>query len=182
MLADFILAMLAGASFSAADLSSCTNAGQIVGMQAQVVRQVTAEPNMAGATSQWVIIGQSDVGDGSELKRAEDGLFYAIGVVNGVPIRFLVDTGASTIVLTAQDAARAGLKPDEHHFRESAETANGQAQMARVTLESLAVGKVQSSQISAAVVREGLGVSLLGQNWLSQLASLTIAGDRMVLR
>lgn len=182
MLADFIMAMLTGVSFPAIDLSSCKDAGQIGGVQVQVVRQPTMEPEAPGDTSQWVVIGQSDVGDGSEFKRAEDGLFYAIGIVNGVPVRFLVDTGASTIVLTAQDAERIGVKPAEEHFRESAETANGQAQMALVTLESLAVGKVQSSQISAAVVRDGLGVSLLGQNWLSQLASLTISGDRMVLR
>ncbi|OYW45801.1 MAG: hypothetical protein B7Z08_00060 [Sphingomonadales bacterium 32-68-7] len=130
----------------------------------------------------WVVIGPRRTAEGNELRRAADGLFYVTAIVNGAPVKFLVDTGASMIVLTAGDAERIGLMPEAEHFDGSAETANGRARTAQVTLDELAVGEIRSRRISAAVVRDGLGVSLLGQNWLSTLASLTIAGDRMVLR
>ena len=182
MLAIVVAAMLASAAVvpAAAPLPGC--ALEPLPIQATIVRQADLPAANDVAPSQWVVIGPSQTERGSELVRAGDGLFYVTGIVNGAPVRFLVDTGASTIVLTAEDAARAGLKPGEDHFADNADTANGRTQMARVTIDDLAVGQVRSRQISAAVVRDGLGVSLLGQNWLSQLASLTISGDRMILR
>lgn len=117
-----------------------------------------------------------------DLLRADDGLFYVTGVVNGMPVRFLVDTGASTIVLTRDDAMRAGLLPPGGAFHDFADTANGRASIAWISIEDLSIGRVRVRDISAAVVRDGLEVSLLGQNWLSQLASLTIAGDRLQFR
>lgn len=120
--------------------------------------------------------------ESAALHRAPDGLFYVTGLVNGVPVRFLVDTGASTIVLTQEDAARAHLTPDADGYRERAETVGGDTAMAWVVIPDLHVGSVHARALPAAVVRSGLGVSLLGQNWLSQLASLTIAGDRLEFR
>ena len=117
-----------------------------------------------------------------ELWRAEDGLFYVDASVNGQTIRFLVDTGASMIVLTAEDAERAGVSPDRASFTRVAETAGGKSRMAGVTLAHMRVGETSASAVPAVVAGEGLGVSLLGQNWLSHLASVTIEGDRMVLR
>jgi len=182
MLANIVAAMLAGAAIPPTAVPSRGCALEPLPIQAKVIRQADLPPANDVGGSQWVVIGPSQTERGNELVRAGDGLFYVTGSVNGAPVRFLVDTGASTIVLTAEDAARAGLKPGQDHFADNADTANGRTQMARVTIDDLAVGQVRSRQISAAVVRDGLGVSLLGQNWLSQLASLTIAGDRMILR
>lgn len=181
MLGDVVAAMLASAVAPVtAPLPGC--ALEPLPIQANVINQADLTAANDVGAMQWVVIGPSQTERGSELVRAGDGLFYVTGIVNGAPVRFLVDTGASTIVLTAEDAARAGFKPGQDHFADSADTANGRTQMARVTIDDLAVGQVRSRQISAAVVRDGLGVSLLGQNWLSQLASLTISGDRMILR
>ena len=115
------------------------------------------------------------------FSRAPDGLFYVTGAVNGVPVRFLIDTGASSIVLTREDAARTGLLNKKTEFASLADTANGQARVAWTTIGELRVGTVKSRDIAAAVALDGLSVSLLGQSWLAQLDSLTIVGDRLVL-
>lgn len=182
MLANIIAIMLAGVAEASAVGPQWGCELQPLPVRAQIVRLPTAESLNPVSSSQWVVIGPSQTDQGSELRRSADGLFYVTGIVNGVPVRFLVDTGASTIVLTADDAQRVGIGPEGDRFDDNADTANGKTQMARVTIDDLAVGQVRSRQVSAAVVRDGLGVSLLGQNWLSQLASLTIAGDRMILR
>ncbi len=117
-----------------------------------------------------------------ELRRAPDGLFYVNARVNGAAILFLVDTGASVVVLTKADAARAGVSPSEEDFSAPAQTASGNASMARVTLAHMEVGTAANTSIPAAVASDGLGVSLLGQSWLSRLQSVMIAGDRMVMR
>lgn len=118
----------------------------------------------------------------SELRRAPDGLFYVTGTINGAPVRFLVDTGSTSTVLTRDDAMRAGVMPPADAFAARADTANGPARIAWVMLDDLQVGGIKARDMAAAVAPDGLGVSLLGQNWLSQLASLTISGDRMEFR
>jgi aspartyl protease family protein len=117
-----------------------------------------------------------------EVWRASDGLFYVDATVNGAPVRFLVDTGATTVVLTPEDAHRAGIMPEDTHFNVKADTANGGAAMAWVTLDHVNVAGTSAQGLRAAVAGTGLGVSLLGQSWLSQLDSVTIEGDRMTLR
>ncbi len=118
---------------------------------------------------------------GMAIRRAGDGLFYCNGWVNGVPVRFLVDTGATTVVLTPADAARAGVLPDAAAFRFSAATAGGPVAMARIRLAQLAAGSAERRDVDAAIAGGGLGVSLLGQSYLAQLASVRISGDTMVL-
>lgn len=116
-----------------------------------------------------------------EIQRAQDGLFYLDARVNGAGVRFLVDTGASTVVLTKQDAERAGVSLGEDAFSEAAETAGGAARMARVKLSRLEAGPNVGTAVDAAIAGQGLAVSLLGQSWLSRYASVTIRGDRMLL-
>lgn len=118
----------------------------------------------------------------SEFTRAADGLFYVEAMVNGEPVRFLVDTGASVVVLTPADARRVGVRLDEGHYNAHVETVGGKTAMAWTTLDHVTVAGRKVRQLRAAVVRDGLGVSLLGQNMLSQLASVTIEGDNLRLR
>jgi aspartyl protease family protein len=139
------------------------------------------------ATSQTQAKGDSaappaDPSTPLELWRAEDGLFYVEGAINGTPVRFVVDTGASMVVLTASDARRARIATDAGTGTVQAETAGGKRTLTRVTLASMQVGGTDAKGASAVVADDGLGVSLLGQSWLAQLASVTIEGDRMRLR
>lgn len=117
-----------------------------------------------------------------ELLRARDGLFYIDATVNGASVRFLVDTGATTVILTAADARRAGISAASSRAGATADTANGGASMSWVTLDHVDVAGTTARSLRAAVAGEGLSVSLLGQSWLSQLESVTIRGDRMTLR
>lgn len=114
-----------------------------------------------------------------ELARGPDGHFYTDAQVNGVTIRFLVDTGATVVMLTREDAQRAGIAlPVE---RALAMGVGGTVSVAPVTISRLAIGTVEARSIQAAVADQ-LPVSLLGQNFLAQFGSVEIRGDTMVLR
>jgi len=115
-----------------------------------------------------------------ELFRASDGLFYGIATINGQPLCLLIDTGASIIVLTPEDARRVGAVPAAQPAL-IAETAGGRHAMASATLSEVAMGNARANRVSAVIAGTGLNVSLLGQNWLSFFKSVTIEGDRMTL-
>jgi aspartyl protease family protein len=116
------------------------------------------------------------------IERAGDGHFYADAQVNGTPVRFLVDTGATTVALTREDAQRAGLSFSATDFDETARGAGGAIATKSVTLDRVAVGPVEASAVDAVVAESKLAHSLLGQSFLSRVRTVTIAGDRMVLR
>ena len=114
-----------------------------------------------------------------ELRRGPDGHFYADAQVNGTTIRFLVDTGASVVVLSQRDAQRAGIQlPAE---RSVAMGVGGPIEVVPVTLDRVAVGGIEARAVQAAVAEE-LPVSLLGQSYLQRVGTVEIRGDVMVLR
>jgi aspartyl protease family protein len=115
-----------------------------------------------------------------EFPRASDGLFYVTAAINGQPVRFLVDTGASVIVLSARDAARTGLA-SQAKYDAHIETASGTAPMAWTRIDRVEIGGRQVEGLRAAVVQQGLSVSLLGQNALAKLGPVTMEGDRLRL-
>jgi len=114
-----------------------------------------------------------------ELTRGPDGHFYADAQVNGTTIRFLVDTGASMVVLTRQDAQRAGIQTPS--TRAMAMGVGGPIEVIPVTLDRVAVGGIEARGVQAAIADE-TPVSLLGQSYLQRVGSVEIRGDRMVLR
>lgn len=114
-----------------------------------------------------------------ELRRGPDGHFYADAEVNGARVRFLVDTGASMVALSVEDARRAGIRPGDE--RASAVGAGGEIEVAPVTIDRIALGPVEARGVRGAVVKE-LDVSLLGQSFLRETGSVAIEGDRMILR
>jgi aspartyl protease family protein len=114
-----------------------------------------------------------------ELRRGPDGHFYADAQVNGTTIRFMVDTGASVVVLRAEDAQRAGIQlPAE---RSMAMGVGGPIEVIPVMLDRVAVGGIEARGVQAAVAEE-LPVSLLGQSYLQRVGTVEIRGDVMVLR
>lgn len=175
MLVPFLLqiAALAPSAAPAVTPAPSNNAADVA------AAAMTVEMPTAKAASGMVYFGPPLTPQGSEVRRAADGLFYVMAIVNGAPVKFLVDTGATIVVLTPEDARRAGVAPAEAHYSSSAETANGRTAMARVTLNEMIVGNKHTQAIDAAVVQGDLPVSLLGQNWLAQLNSITISGDRL---
>lgn len=121
-------------------------------------------------------------GDAIELRRAADGHFHATLDVNGIPVRFLVDTGASDIVLSAWDAERIGLDRAGLVYGGTAATANGTVRTAAVRLDRVEFGELIDRNLPAQVTSGALDVSLLGLEYLDLFASIEIRGDRMLLR
>ena len=114
-----------------------------------------------------------------ELVRDANGHFYAEAQVNGARIRFLIDTGASIVALTRDDAQRAGITFGSERAR--AIGADGEVEVIPVTIDRIAIGPLEAREVRGAVA-DNLPVSLLGQSFLSRVGSVEIRGDRMVLR
>ena len=120
--------------------------------------------------------------DAIELRRGRDGHFHAELEVNGEPVRFLVDTGASHIVLSLRDAERVGLDPGSLDYAGRAVTANGPVGTAPVRLGLVKLGSFTDTNVPASVTDGALGSSLLGMSYLNRFAGIEIAGDTMTLR
>ena len=120
--------------------------------------------------------------DAIVLPRDPDGHFYTDAVVNGTTIRFMVDTGASTIALTRADAQQAGMFFAENDFNQVGRGAGGDVPLRSVMLGRVAVGNIEVRDVRGVVIGGNSDVSLLGQSFLSTLGSVTIEGDKMVLR
>ncbi|WP_417684433.1 TIGR02281 family clan AA aspartic protease [Roseibium sp.] len=102
--------------------------------------------------------------------------------VNGANTRFMLDTGASTVVLTYEDALRAGFEAEDLSFSIPVQTANGRALVAPVRIDMLSINELRLSEVRAFVAREGaLDTSLFGMSALDRLSSWRIEGDRLIL-
>ena len=117
-----------------------------------------------------------------ELRAGAGGHFLVTAEVNGQPVDFLVDTGASDIVLAPDDAARLGYPPDSLSFTRQYATANGFGRGAPVRLDSLTVGPIAFYDVPASVNEAPMGESLLGMTFLRRLHSYEVRGDRLILR
>ena len=126
---------------------------------------------------------QAVVADGSriEIHRAPDSHYYLTLNANGVPIRFVIDTGATNIVLSRQDSERIGINPDDLQFLYVAHTANGQTRTARTTLSTLALGPVIDHDVAVSVNEREMEGSLLGMDYLERFDRIEISDGRLVL-
>ncbi|QLC22262.1 TIGR02281 family clan AA aspartic protease [Parasphingopyxis sp. CP4] len=115
-------------------------------------------------------------------QRAPDGHFYADVRVNGSTSRMMIDTGASSVVLTREDAQRAGIQARRGEFTATAQTAGGEIALKSVTIDRMALGSVDSRNVPAMVAENDLPISLLGQSFLERVGTVEISGDEMRLR
>ncbi len=115
------------------------------------------------------------------LQREYDGHFYADVTVDGVPSRMLVDTGASVVALTGDDALAMGLYWDDSQVAPVAQGASGTVYGVNTSLPRMRLGDFEAQDVRAVIIPEGLGVSLLGQSFLETIDHVRIADDRMVL-
>lgn len=116
------------------------------------------------------------------VRRASDGHFYLDAKVNGVAIRFLVDTGATSVALTRADAKRLGFDPDRLDYTLRVGTAGGERWAAPLPPLEVAVGRLLLPGVRAHVNDGGLEDSLLGMTVLNRFKSVAIAGDALTLK
>jgi len=111
-----------------------------------------------------------------------DGHFHLTVTINDRPIEFLVDTGASDIVLTREDAARVGFDPNRLDYWGMANTANGTVRLATIRLETVRLGEFIDKNIRASVNKAPMEKSLLGMRYLSKFRAIEISDDQMILK
>ena len=141
-----------------------------------------------------VLEGQSRVASGRQaevetgvdrelvLRKGANGHFLVKAHVNGVETNFLVDTGASDVALTAEDAKRIGINAGKLKYTREYQTANGIIRAAPLTLRDVRIGQLRIRNVEATVTDAPMGISLLGMSFLGELAGYEVRGDRMILR
>jgi aspartyl protease family protein len=127
--------------------------------------------------AQGRVIGE----DGIEFRARDDGHFHLEALVNGERVQFMVDTGASDVVLTRDDAMRIGIDPDALSFSQPYNTANGVAFGAPVRLEEIELGPIRLDDVAASVNQAPMDRSLLGMSFLRRLSGYEVRGDRLTL-
>jgi aspartyl protease family protein len=145
--------------------------------------------NIASRVTAGIIPSRPQIAFGADgalrvtVNKSSSGHFGADGIVNGAGVLFLVDTGASSVVLTADDAKAAGIQPESLSFTYPVSTANGTAFAAKVTLDEVRIGGIARRNVSAMVAEQGkLRNSLLGMSFLSTLSAYTVQQDQLILQ
>lgn len=132
--------------------------------------------------SRDVMPRQSVVSQGVvEVPRRPDGHFYLTLEVDGTPVNFVVDTGASQVVLSMEDARRVGLNPDDLPFIGTAMTANGEVRTAPTTVDEMVLGDITERDVRVYVNEGAMDMSLLGMTYLRRFDRIEIADDMLIL-
>jgi aspartyl protease family protein len=117
-----------------------------------------------------------------QIPRAQSGEFTLQAKINGVATPMVVDTGATTVVLTYETAKAAGLPLELLDYDVDLETAGGHTKAARLTLDRLAIGNLVERSVPALVVPHGqMKINLLGMSFLDRLESWEVRADRLML-
>ena len=140
----------------------------IIGMWPEIQRTITPRQSVVNGTT---IV----------LPRARDGHYYLTLDINNVPVEFVVDTGASQVVLTQDDAKRIGLNPSSLSYLGTASTANGTVRTAAVRLDTVSLGAITDTSVRAVVNDGQMFGSLLGMTYLSNFDSITIKDGQLIL-
>jgi aspartyl protease family protein len=161
-----------------------------VSVAQRVIAQAPAQ-NFAPALAQTDFLRGPEASDAqgadpaagdAEVTKASDGHYWAEGQVAGTAVRFLVDTGASNVALTTDDARRLGFDPGSLVYDVPVRTANGETRAARIRLPSLSVGDARVRDVQAMVVQQGLATSLLGMSYLGRLSRFEATPGALILR
>ena len=123
----------------------------------------------------------ADYGMGEQIRANGAGHFLADIEVGSARIKFLVDSGATRVVLTREDARRAGVALHNLSFTQEVATANGTINTAPVTLRRMRLGSITLYDVEALVSRAPLQVSLLGMSFLGRLSAWEVRGDQLLL-
>jgi clan AA aspartic protease (TIGR02281 family) len=116
-------------------------------------------------------------------QRGNDGSFAFDAVVNGSHVRMLFDTGATVVGLRAEDAERLGIPVGNLAYSAKIKTANGTAEVAPVTIDTMIIGNITLRKVSGFVAKQGaLPQNLLGQTFLARLSGFNVENNLLILR
>jgi aspartyl protease family protein len=162
LLVFVMLAATAGAVVAYGDPARISAAG---GMVTHMLRKASAGPARS-----------------VQIPRSENGEFTLHAKINGVRVPMMIDTGATSVVLTYETAKAAGLPLELLEYDVDVETAGGHARAARLTLDRLAIGRLVERSVPALVVPRGqMKTNLLGMSFLNRLESWEVRADRLML-
>lgn len=120
-------------------------------------------------------------GDKIIINLSQDGHYYIDLKINSIPVRFMIDTGASDVAINAKDAARIGFDLQKLNYNKLYQTANGKAFGANVILKEVEINGIKFQEVTASVNNSDMGISLLGMSFLSQFRKYEFYQDRLEL-
>ena len=151
----------------------------LVGYTYRMELRTVADRVMAEVVPGWA----SSKGQTVEIARSRGGDFSVRAQVNGARVSMMLDSGASTVVLTQEAAKAAGLPLEVLQYTTSVETANGRTRAAPVTLDRLTIGNIVERTVPALIAQPGqLKSNLWGMTFLNRLESWEVRGDKLLLR
>ena len=126
--------------------------------------------------------GQAVDGQQMRFTAEADGQFHVEAMIGSTPMRFLVDTGASEVMLSPADARRLGYEPATLDYTRLYQTANGTVRGAPVTIPEIAIGPIRLTNVAASVNEHETEGSLLGMSFLGRLSGYQVSGNTLTLR
>lgn len=138
-------------------------------------KSIQTETSSAGSQSSSWYAGET------VLDRQPDGHFYVDASVDGIAIHFMVDTGASVVALTGEDAYNLGIDWNEDQIGSIGYGASGAVRGVSMVINEMELGEFRNNNVQAVIIPEGLQISLLGQSFLSEIRNVKITGDQMIL-
>ena len=176
-----LLGAAIGASYIFANKDNLSKMAQQAALWGLIFVGTIAAVGLWTDVSRDISGGQAVVGDEIVVPRSPDGHYYMTLNINGTPVDFIVDTGASQVVLTQLDARRIGINPSELNYLGIASTANGEVRTASVTLDQVRLGPNVDQNVRAVVNEGEMFGSLLGVTYLDLYGSLRITDGELIL-
>ncbi|ESQ79690.1 TIGR02281 family clan AA aspartic protease [Asticcacaulis sp. YBE204] len=174
--------MLKSAFILACAVSSAVATGLIVAKNDGFVKQSAADTFTMVQTSAAAFTTSATPSGGiTAIPKAADGHFWAEARVNTTVVKFLVDTGASVVALTPEDARRMGIDLKALSYDQEVSTASGKTFAARVVIDSMGVGQSRMEKVEALVIPQGLSTSLLGMSYLGRLSRFEATPRSLIL-
>ena len=121
-------------------------------------------------------------GSAAQVVKGADGHYWADARIDGRAVRVMIDTGATVVALTMDDARRLGVTPNEADFTQTVRTASGPVPAAPVRLKAVSVGRTEVRGVEALVLQDGLPHSLLGMSYLGRLSAFEATPTGLTLR
>ena len=116
------------------------------------------------------------------LRANRSGHYFAKAYLNGKPVRVVIDTGATYVALSYEDARRIGVTPRKSDFKYAMNTANGQVHYARAKIRSVRIGQAEERNIEARIAPKGaLDITLMGMSYLKKLKTFQVQQGQLLL-